>query len=34
MEGVHTHFLWIDWMVLALYLIVTTLIGHALRGKQ
>lgn len=34
MEGVHTHFLWIDWTVLAVYLLVTTWIGHALRGKQ
>jgi SSS family solute:Na+ symporter len=34
MEGVHAHFLWIDWTVLAVYLLVTTWIGHALRGKQ
>jgi SSS family transporter len=34
MEGVHTHFLWIDWLVLGLYLAGTTWIGHALRGKQ
>lgn len=34
MDGVHTHFLWIDWAVLALYLLLTTWIGHALRGKQ
>jgi SSS family transporter len=34
MEGVHTHFLWIDWAVLAAYLLLTTWIGHALRGKQ
>lgn len=34
MEGVHTHFLWIDWVVLAAYLLLTTWIGHALRGKQ
>ena len=34
MEGVHTHFLWIDWVVLAVYLLLTTWIGHALRGKQ
>lgn len=34
MEGVHAHFLWIDWTVLGLYLVVTTWIGHALRGKQ
>lgn len=34
MDGVHTHFLWIDWAVLALYLLLTTWLGHALRGKQ
>ncbi|MBE2178954.1 MAG: hypothetical protein IAE97_00585 [Chthoniobacterales bacterium] len=34
MEGVHTQFLWIDWTVLGLYLLATTWIGHALRGKQ
>lgn len=34
MEGVHTHFLWIDWTVLAVYLLLTTWIGHALRGSQ
>ncbi len=34
MEGVHSHFLWIDWTVLAVYLLLTTWIGHALRGKQ
>ncbi len=34
MEGVHTHFLWIDWAVLGLYLLATTWIGHALRGRQ
>jgi SSS family transporter len=34
MEGVHTHFLWIDWTILGIYLILTTWIGHALRGKQ
>lgn len=34
MDGVHTHFLWIDWAVLAAYLLLTTWIGHALRGKQ
>jgi solute:Na+ symporter, SSS family len=33
-ENVHTHFLWIDWTVLGLYLGATTWIGHALRGKQ
>ncbi len=34
MEGVHTHFLWLDWVVLAAYLAGTTWIGHALRGSQ
>ncbi len=34
MEGIHTHFLWIDWVVLAGYLAATTWIGHALRGRQ
>lgn len=34
MGGVHTHFLWIDWAVLAAYLALTTWIGHALRGSQ
>lgn len=34
MEGVHTQFLWIDWAVLAAYLLLTTWIGHALRGSQ
>lgn len=32
--GVATHFLWIDWLVLAVYLGLTTWIGHALRGRQ
>jgi len=34
MEGVHTHFTALDWGVLAGYLLLTTWIGHALRGKQ
>lgn len=34
MEGVHSHFTTIDWCVLIGYLLVTTWIGHALRGKQ
>jgi SSS family transporter len=34
MEGIHTHFLWIDWVVLGAYLLLTTWIGHALRGSQ
>lgn len=34
MEGIHTHFLWIDWTVLFAYLALTTWIGHRLRGSQ
>lgn len=34
MNGVHTHFLLVDWLVLGGYLLLTTWIGHALRGKQ
>ncbi len=34
MEGIHTHFLWIDWLVLFSYLALTTWIGHRLRGSQ
>lgn len=34
MEGVHSHFTAVDWAVLAGYLLLTTWIGHALRGKQ
>ena len=34
MNGVHTHFLAIDWAVLAAYLALTTWIGHRLRGQQ
>jgi SSS family transporter len=34
MEGVHTHFTALDWGVLVGYLLLTTWIGHALRGKQ
>lgn len=34
MEGIHTHFLWIDWVVLFAYLALTTWIGHRLRGSQ
>ncbi len=34
MQGVHTHFLWIDWAILIGYLLLTTWIGHAMRGKQ
>lgn len=33
-SGVATHFLWIDWLILGLYLGLTTWIGHALRGRQ
>lgn len=32
--GVHTHFTLLDWGVLIGYLLLTTLVGHALRGKQ
>lgn len=32
--GVHAHFLWIDWVVLGAYLLLTTWIGHRLRGRQ
>ena len=34
MESVGTHFLAIDWCVLAAYLALTTWIGHRLRGQQ
>jgi SSS family solute:Na+ symporter len=34
MDAVHTHFLWIDWIVLFGYLGLTTWIGHRLRGSQ
>lgn len=34
MEGVHHQFLALDWIVLAAYLLLTTWIGHLLRGKQ
>lgn len=33
-EGVHAHFTSLDWAVLGGYLLLTTLVGHALRGKQ
>ncbi len=29
-----SHFTWIDWLVVAGYLGLTTLVGHAMRGKQ
>ncbi|MBX7158415.1 MAG: sodium/solute symporter [Verrucomicrobiae bacterium] len=32
--GVYTHFKTLDWVVLVGYLLLTTWIGHALRGKQ
>jgi solute:Na+ symporter, SSS family len=32
--GVHAHFTTLDWGVLGGYLLLTTLVGHALRGKQ
>lgn len=34
MEEVHTHFLPVDWAILIGYLLLTTLVGHLLRGKQ
>lgn len=34
MEGVSVHFTTLDWAVLIGYLLLTTWIGHALRGKQ
>lgn len=34
MEGVHSYFTAVDWGVLAGYLLLTTWIGHALRGQQ
>jgi solute:Na+ symporter, SSS family len=34
MEGIHTRFLLIDWVVLLGYLVLTTWIGHRLRGAQ
>lgn len=34
MEGIHSHFLAIDWVVLFGYLALTTWIGHRLRGSQ
>lgn len=34
MEEIHTQFLWIDWAVLLGYLVLTTWIGHRLRGSQ
>lgn len=33
-NAVHSYFGWIDWSVVALYLLFTTWVGHALRGKQ
>ncbi|MEM6822500.1 MAG: sodium/solute symporter [Verrucomicrobiota bacterium] len=34
MESVASYFTWIDWGVVALYLVFTTWIGHRLKGKQ
>lgn len=31
---VHTHFTWLDWAVLVGYLLLTTWVGHRLRGRQ
>ncbi len=33
-EAIHTRFLWVDWVVLLAYLLLTTWIGHRLRGAQ
>ncbi len=34
MTGLHQYFTWIDWSVVFGYLILTTIVGHAMRGKQ
>jgi len=34
MEGVHIHFTWLDWGILFGYLLLTTWVGHRMRGKQ
>ena len=34
MEGIHDYFTYWDWAVLFGYLLLTTLVGHAMRGKQ
>ncbi|MEM9399168.1 MAG: hypothetical protein AAF984_03090, partial [Verrucomicrobiota bacterium] len=34
MESIASAFTWIDWLVVAGYLLFTTWVGHALRGKQ
>ncbi|NJK93497.1 MAG: hypothetical protein HC904_17805 [Blastochloris sp.] len=34
MQDIATHFTWIDWLVVAAYLGLTTLIGERLKGKQ
>jgi SSS family transporter len=34
MDGVATHFTWVDWAVLVGYMALTTWVGHRLRGKQ
>lgn len=34
MSGLHEFFTWVDWTVVFGYLILTTIVGHQMRGKQ
>ncbi len=34
MDGLHDYFTWIDWTVVFGYLVLTTLVGHKMAGKQ
>ncbi|GAB4249011.1 MAG: sodium:solute symporter [Candidatus Methylacidiphilales bacterium] len=34
MDGVETHFTWMDWAVVVGYMALTTWVGHRLRGRQ
>ncbi|MFQ3671823.1 MAG: hypothetical protein SNJ84_10240 [Verrucomicrobiia bacterium] len=34
MDGIATHFTWIDWAVVVGYMALTTWVGHRLRGRQ
>ncbi len=34
MSGLHEFFTWVDWSVVFGYLILTTIVGHRMRGKQ
>lgn len=34
MTGLHQYFTWADWSVVFGYLVLTTFVGHAMRGKQ